>query len=140
MHALFMTRGGKKHVDELVKWLETRDFKLPFTNKDGSKGVETISALLQPIQLWSYVFPEGHKDEVLTALKFDDKRWINNKKTVALTTALRLAMGGSKIPKFEKKGGILMPLVELGHTAIIPIGVRYDDIMEFPNGKTHEAL
>lgn len=143
MHAFFITRGNKREVDELVKFLETRLFYMPYTDTDGSKKKVPLQGNLQPIQLWSYVFPREYKDAVLTALKFSEKtkRWIDNPKKRAEIEALRLALGADKVPDFEYDPSILLPQEALNNTAIMPIGVHYDDPeWKDPYGKIHEAL
>ena len=146
MHCLFMTRGIKKDVDEVTKFLETRTLSLPFTDKEGNQGTGFVQGNLQPVQLWSYVFPENHKDEVLTALKFDKEniaRWTTGKKSTRMrlmVEGLRLAMGGEKIPDFTENKSLAMPMDALKNVSIIPIGVKYDDTLEQVNGLTHESL
>lgn len=139
-----MTRGIKRDVDELVKFLETRTMMLPYIDDAGNKFTVPIQGNLQPIQLWSYVFPENHKDAVLNSLKFGKEnrdRWINNSKMKVLVESLRLGMGAKKIPKFsDKKGEIYLPQPSLANVSIIPIGVKYDRICRHPDGKTHEDI
>jgi len=138
-----MTRGCKRDVEEMVKYLETRAFDLPYTDSKGKKGSQLMSGLLQPIQLWSYVFPEDSKDAVLTSLRFDKeniKRWSASAKMKALTTALRIGMGGSKIPKFDTSKCMVMPIGSMKNISIIPIGVKADSTRLFPDGTTRESI
>lgn len=123
-----MTRGIKRDVDEVVKFLETRSLLLPRLTRDGKKDFMPIQSMIQPIQLWSFVFPENHKDEVLTSLKFDQEnidRW-SNKKMKLLTNGLRLALGAQKIPPFKNKRSLYLPQEALENISIIPIGIKQD--------------
>ena len=140
-----MTRGNKRDVDHMTQFLETRAFPLLHIDKKENKTVVPMTGILQPVQLWSYVFPEVSKDAVLTGLKFDDeniKRWESNAKLRGLTYLLRKAMGASKIPKFEPNNSMLMPLKSMENIAIMPIGVKHDDLNWWDEkSKTiHEAI
>lgn len=145
MHAFFMTRGIKQDVDLVVKFLETRTFLLPFTDmKTGLEKFQPIQGNLQPIQLWSYVFPEYERDKVLTSLKFDEenrKRWTSDLKMKAAVEGLRLMLGAKKIPSFSKEQRMLMPLAALNNVSIIPIGIKEDGVMPDSHDDTvHESL
>ena len=143
MHFFFLTRGSKTHVDEVVKFLETRTVGLPFIDKDGKKGVQPLAGMLQPIQLWSYVFPEEYLDTVLNSLNCDNekrKRWVNNKKMKALTAGLRLMMGAEPLPKVKGNKKFLMPENALQFVSVIPIGIKKDGYGTFENGSTHELI
>jgi hypothetical protein len=140
-----MTRGVKNHVDQVTKFLETRALSMPVIDTDGKEKTVAVNAGLQPIQLWSYIFPENEKDAVLTGLQFDKPhrdRWSKGVKTQALIKSLRLALGAKPIPEFNTdKGKIFMPLDSLKHVSIIPIGVRYDNLKwDDPNGTIHEGI
>lgn len=144
MHALFMTRGIKRDVDEMVKFLETRALRMPFYDPmTEKKGLAVHQGNLQPIQFWSYVFPQYEQDHVLTSLKFTKEnieRWQSPKMRM-LVNGLRLAMGAKKIPEFTKTQGLYMPLYAMENISIIPIGVRYDDFDKDPlNGTYHEKI
>ena len=139
MHALFATRGKKQCVDQFIGDLMAQKYALPFTDNKGKKMKMYIDGNLQPIQLWSYVFPEEEKDVVLTTLDFDKPlRYENTFKTRMSLAALNKALGGSKIPKFDTSKKLLWAKENV---SIVPIGVRYD-IKDWkdPNGTTHEAI
>lgn len=145
MHAFFLTRGIKKDVDEMVKFLETRAFPLPVKMQDGKDITVPIQGNLQPVQLWSYVFPQDCKDTVLKALKFDKahaQRWVQSPKQKALMSLMRKALGAKKTPKFDEEAHeLFMPKPAMQNIAIMPIGVSYDDLnYEDPNGTVHEAI
>lgn len=143
MHAFFLTRGIKKDVDELVKFLETRSLALPYVDEEGNKKVMPVQSMLQPIQLWSFVFPENHKDEVLNSLKFDKgnrERWIQNPKSKIMVEGLRLALGADKIPEFKRDKFLFLPQDSLKNISIIPIGVKYDAVNTDLGGNIHEAI
>lgn len=140
MHAVFLTRGIKKDVDEFVKFMETRGLRLPYTRSDGKTDITVINGNLQPIQLWSYVFPEYEKDAVLHGLDFKNNQWNNTAQLKALTKMLRLGMGLKKCPEYKEDKKIYLPQPSMKNIAIIPIGVRYDGVHVEKDGTTHEAL
>ena len=143
MHAFFITRGFKHDVDFFIKWLETRTF-YPQLEKDGKKIRQPIVATLQPIQLWSYVFPEEFKEQVLTALRFDEEnadRYIQSSfKTKTALAILRKGLRAKKVPKFEKDPSMIMPIEPMQNIAITPIGIKEDVYGINPDGWKQEML
>lgn len=142
MHLYFITRGIKKDVDELVKFLETRTLYMPYTDKDGKKMKMPVQAALRPIQLWEYVFPAEEKDKVFTTLNADYNPVPNNLKMRTGVAALRKLLGAKKVKKgsFKKDQQLFIPN-NLWYS-LIPIGYKEDELnFKDPNtGATHEAL
>ena len=141
MHTFFLTRGIKKDVDEVVKFLETRALPMNYLDKEGKKKVLYMQANLQPIQLWSYVFPETEKDSVFTGLyknAWNGEGRIGGQAAIAM---LRKALGARKMPEFKTDKSIFLPEQSMRNVAITPIGVK-DDALDFkdPNGTIHEAI
>lgn len=147
MHAAFYLRGGRKYVDEVLKWLETRALPLPVVDWD-KKPLKPELMIFEgrinynPLGTWEYIFPDYMMNEVLTTLKFHKPIRPATKKMKMAVKFLRLAMGYKKIPKFiVKEGSLYMPTEALEYVQIIPIGVKYDKIGHFSNSrKSYEAL
>ena len=143
MHAVLATRGIDWEVDKWITYLRTRTVGLPFV-KDGKAYVQPQSIMVQPIQLWSVVFPEACQDAVLTALRFDKEniaRWSGSAKMKIMTQSLRLAMGLKNVPVIDPakaKTALWMP--DTPNISIIPIGIKHDPIMKFADGTEHEAI
>lgn len=142
MHAYFLTRGHKSHVDKVIKWLETRTVRLPSCDlKTGKYDINHIDLQVRPIQLWECVFPEYDKDIVLTTLKMDTPLYPNNLKMKAAVAGLRKMVGAQKVPEFKKDRAHFMPVQSMQHVAITPIGVKKDEVREVDHsGKIYEAI
>lgn len=143
MHLIFGTRGIKKDVDNVVKFLETHPFPMSYKDAKGKKGMVPIQGMLQPIQLWSYVFPEDAKDAVLRSLL--KRQWIypEDAKVRACITGVRKIMGAEKIPDFDLEGTkMFLPPESMKNISIVPIGVKYDtlDWLDPSNGTRHERI
>lgn len=145
MHAFFITRGNLKDVELVTDFLRTRVFLLECTTTEGKKVHVPLSGLLQPIQLWSYVFPKEYKEHVFTALKFDEaERYVpDNFKNKMALSALRMMLGADPIEAFSPKPpgtGLYMPVEALRGVQITPIGQKEDvDVVE-PDGLKHEGI
>lgn len=146
MHAFFLTRGNKRDVDEFIDFLKTRNLPVPFIDKEGKKGYLPQTGIVQPVQMWSFVFPENWKNEVLTALKFDKEnieRWASNKQVSLMRNGLRLALGADKIPELQPVAdgkGLYMPVNAMENISIIPIGVKKDVYSWKADGRFYECL
>jgi len=163
MHAVFYLFGKKDIADRIIKWLETREYMLPFENPDmvptGPKDAKgnLLRKGFMPIDpqlrygffgTWEYVFPENEKDRVLSALKFSKEfqgftkeGWFDNAKVKARFKALQKLLGLEPIPEFNNVGNTLIPDPFMEHCRIIPIGVRYDRVAKIhKTGLVHEAI
>lgn len=145
VHYLFMTRGAKRDVDEMAKFLETASFILPYVDMaDGGKiKGQPLTGILQPIQLWSYVVPDKALDVVLNSLGADEEninRWQGNLKMKAMVKGLQVAMGAEKIPEFKKDQKMYLPMPSMENISIIPIGIKRDVVVREQDGKIHEAI
>jgi hypothetical protein len=145
MHFVFATRGIKKERDQFVKFMETQMFDWSRKNinvcecgqninahdqkkcnqKEFSPRVEKaiVQGALRPIELWEYVFPEEHKDLVLTSLQVDTKGKVHPLPATLNALALRKAMGLEKVrytptptKRFIYREGV----------ALYPIGIKKD--------------
>lgn len=106
MHLLFATRGDIYSVERLTDYLKTMPCYIPVKNEKGEVvKVDCESMLLQPIQLWSFVFPKEYQDHVLTALKCDEdsvNRYVKDDiKIKAGIKALQKIFSCEPIPKFN---------------------------------------
>lgn len=120
MHLFFLSRGIKHEVERAMGFLEHVWFKYPFY-ENGKEEVLSVQAHLQPVQLWSYVFPEGAQEEVLRGMKFD---FVMQKQM----GILRRALGAEKIPKFNPEG-LAIPAPKK-NVQFIPIGIKKDNHTE----------
>lgn len=140
MHATFAMFGIKHDMDFVLKFLETRTLYLPIKDKKGKEFKVPIQGQLRPIMLFDYVFPEAEKDSVLTTLGFHKKPYPQYSSMRPIVAALRTGLRCKPIPKFKTDQMLTMPEEAYKHVSVIPIGVRYDKELTFPNGLTHEAL
>lgn len=159
MHAVFYAVGIRSEVDKWLQWVETRWTLLPFDNPElnpegpkDEKGNLLRSGFL-PVNVgiryglggtFEAIFPENDKDKALTLLRFNQpyegKGTLSKIKLGIEHAVIRKAFGLEEIPKFEIDTSLKMPEDIGKHVRIIPLGVRYDDFMVFPNGLAHEAL
>lgn len=129
MHYVYATRGNIDAVNSVNEFLKTH----PFTQKVKRNGVEEFDVIggnLQPIQLWSYVFPEEHKDKVLNTLGGTDEnraRWYGTgfQNQMVLKT-LRKALHCKPLPKFDKSKKMFIDEDAMKVVSFMPIGVKYD--------------
>lgn len=131
MNTAFITRGEKNIVEEGIAWLRTRVLPLPIVSPDGQAAVQPIQLMIQPIQLWSAVHPAECKDSVHAMLfnnAWDYGKNGNIKQRMAMM-GLRKTMGLRKIPEWRRDAKQpSMPRDWDKHIAIIPIGVKDDDL------------
>lgn len=145
MHAFFLTRGAWNDVELVMDFLKTRVLWLECTATDGSKIKVPYSGLLQPIQLWSYVFPKEYQREVCTALKFHEKDRFTppGLKNDLSLSVLRKLLHCEPVPSFTPVPdgqGLFMPVHALANVQVTPIGLKKDvDVVE-TSGLTHEAI
>lgn len=137
-----MTRGIKHDVDRMIENLAS--LHLPYTAKtaEGKDEHYVVQAHLQPIQLWSYVFPEQHLDTILRTLKPMDTMGIPLDKThigygfgspkrKSALWALRKAMGLKKIPEWKPEG-LKFPIWN-ENTQVVGIGIKEDYKNQYGN-------
>lgn len=159
MHAVFMINGRLDDVAKFLKWMDTRMGMMPFKNpklhpsmKD--KNGNILAEGVQPIDMairhglfgtWEMTFPEGHKDEVLTTLRFQHQPGAGTKYNQVLLKAkllaLRKLLSCEPIPEFNTDKEMLLPDGLMENLRIIPIGVRYDEVREVGSfGLVHESI
>jgi hypothetical protein len=102
------------------------------------KNKYVVQGNLQPIELWSYVFPREHLDTVLRSLNvqkqigFEDAPMHLPHRKLAVQL-IRKALGLKEIPKVEPKG-IKIPL-HINNMQIVGLGIKEDY-----DAEDHEAL
>lgn len=139
MHLVFATRGIKQDVDRMIKNLESLYLPWMINNEKGEKEQAYVQAMLQPVQLWSLVFPKEHLDSMLRTLK--PSGTLGQKgaplqlpnRTLSLA-ALRKFAGLKPIPKWEPQGSNF-PIWN-ANTQVLGIGIKED----YTNEHGNEAL
>ncbi len=82
-----------------------------------------VQVAVRPIQLYEVVFPEEHKDVMLSTILGDSKGKTQHKKHNKFIYALRKILGVEEIPNF--KTDLKMPISNM-NTEIIGIGIKKD--------------
>lgn len=145
MHYLFGIRGDMHDVERIKEALNSKVFFMPVTLPDGKIVQQPINGRVEPIQLISYVFPEGDKDIVLNSLgasKENQERWYQRTlKQKAMFLGLRKCLQCEPIPEFTTDKLLFLPQEAMSKVSIMPIGVK-KDILDWkdPNGSVHEAI
>ena len=69
MHLIFLTRGIKHRVEDYINQLTGKYLKIKYQMpKDTELKDYMVQLNVQPVQLWSVVFPKECKDLVLTTI------------------------------------------------------------------------
>lgn len=132
-----MSRGIKASRDRFVEGLANMYFPIKLKNEKGEEITEAVQGLLQPIELWSFVFPEENLHNVLRTLEPKTAMGHNNKfgfappKNKLGLAALRKALKFKKIPKWEPVGP-KFPLYK-DNMDIIGLGIKEDYKNELGN-------
>ena len=120
----------KWHRDRFIEQLANLWVPMNYNTPNGKKATTPVQVLLQPIELWSLVFPEENLDKILRTLTPDKQIGIDNdfgtsspKRKWALS-ALRKGLGLKKIPDFSKEGTKFA--VYKSHIQTIGIGIKED--------------
>ena len=138
-----MLRGMKEWQDNFIRDLQSQKYPFPVT-KDGKTFTLQMAGQLRPIRLFEYIFPEDHKDIVLTSLEFHKIPYPETLKMRMMRETIRKALGHQKIPEFKKDKSLFFVKgynPDENHIGIIPIGVKYDE-KRFIDGDQsfHEAI
>lgn len=126
MHLFFATRGEQSHVRRFLENLQYQHFPWKIKNQKGKVETSIVQGHLQPIQLWSYVFPEEHLDIVLRTLHPGKHK--GKEKYLAV---LRKILGAKKIPKWNPKGNVLPQYHHF--VDVVGIGIRKDNYNKYGN-------
>ena len=134
MHAFILTRGNKKQVDDFIMLMQGKFF--PFRYPMNGKFENSVVQMnVQPIQLWSLVFPEEQKDIVFRTLFGQRKGKPNNSMNDKRAWALRKALNLDEIGEYSDEGGV-MPL-GAKDMEIIGVGTKKDYFQDI-NGKRYD--
>lgn len=147
MHYLFGLRGDFLDQQRLINRISSIAYSYPFfKDKEGKEllGHNPVLGRVEPIQLYSYVFPKEYQDHILNGLggtKENMGRWYQGGtfKQKMMWGALRSALHCEKIPETtdpKKNINMFLPLHELRNLSIMPIGIKKD--IELWEDKTSE--
>ena len=144
-----MTRGPQQQIDIWKIFMQAQMFNWPrkpiLKDKKGKylkdkKGnfkygpaeMHSVQGALRPIQLWEYVFPEECLGEVMSMLNIQTNMNLDPKKySKAYLSLLRKVLHDEKIPTNIPKEK-MRRFIEQKGVAIIPIGIRKDPKMDYP--------
>lgn len=128
MHLYTITRGIKKDVDEFIKLLQGVFLPYKFETKKGKIENGTVQIQVRPIQLWEIVFPEEHKDLILTTVlggQNSMKGITNQKKHRKFVSLIRKALGVEKIPDYDMSK--VLPCAWANqNTEVVGVGIKED--------------
>ena len=140
MHLFFLSRGMKWHRDKFIETLASLHVPYKLKDTEGKEETRATNVLLQPIEMWSLVFPEENLDTMLrtlnpktnqfgvTSKKFP--KFSSPKRKLALA-GLRKALGLKKIPDWKPEGN-KFPVYKQ-HIDVIGIGIKEDYRNEYGN-------
>lgn len=146
MHLYFVTRGPKYIRDHWVSHMQAQPFYWNRKNlKTGKDEKMLVQGNLKPIELWEYVIPEEHINEVSHYLGFDPNgKHCHKKQLEPLAMAMRKLLKLKKVPKWNDNELAVMPRLLNGARSgfsIYPIGIKKDLVKEFPQwGYEQEGL
>ena len=132
--------------DHLVSILQGQAFMFPRKNlKTGKTEQFIVQGNLRPIELWEYVFPEEHLNEVLYNLNIKgDGKQVHGKQLEPLAKTFRMMMGLKKIPKYDETKLQLSPRILKGAmegVSLYGLGIKKDGKKDFKQwGYNQEAL
>lgn len=135
MHLFFLTRGIKHDQDRFIEGLSNMYMPMKLKDNNGKETTKVVQGILQPIQLFSYVFPEENLDQVLRTIKPDNSIGVasseGSPKRKWCLAGLRKFMGLKKIPKWEEEGNTY-PLYRQ-NIKVTGIGIKKDYRNEYGN-------
>lgn len=125
LHLYIITRGIKNSVDQFITELQGK--YLPFKwrrNKDSPMQNFNVQVAVRPIQLWEIVFPEEHKDLMLTTvLGKDFKGKTQHRKHDKFVFGLRKILGVEKIGDFKTDAEL--PITRQA-MEVVGVGIKKD--------------
>ena len=129
MHLFFLSRGNKLDRDNFVNSLSNMWLPMNVKDKKGNVSIDAVQGLLQPIELWSFNFPEENLEKVLRTLKPDNSIGVNSlecpsPKLSWTLAGIRKMLKLDKIPKWNPKGNSF-PLIK-NNIKISGIGIKRD--------------
>lgn len=135
MHLYFMTRGVKHVRDMFVTQMQSQFFKWKRKDlKTGKEVAHMVQGALRPIELWEYVFPEEHLDEVCSMLNLSKEGYWGKGKASYALPFVRSALGAKKLKSYKKvPTGRIIPREHLG---VECIGIKKDKVAKLVLGKS----
>ena len=126
MEAWFLTTGAMHWQKLFEAQMQAQPFVLPITGPNGEQAQQGFYGMIEPIQLFRFVFPKEAQGKVLKTLQFDQD---HGKLGMRLQrAALRKALGLRKLGDEEKNA---IPNVRMNvntdNVSIIPVGI-HDDV------------
>ena len=121
-------------VDQFITELQGKYLPFKYPNEKGDLEIHSVPIAVRPIQLWEIVFPEEHKDLMLTTLFNGQISPTQHKKHNKFIYGIRKILGVDKIPKFKTEREI--PITK-DHIEMIGIGIKKD---YWINPKTKEII
>lgn len=140
MELYFAATSQIHKLDLFESRLRTIPTMLPIKTAEGKQVAQPMYAMLEPIRFYRYIFPRGHRDQILKSLGLPKKKVDDNYSAFDKQAwLLRKALNAKKIPEPEDNGAIPF-LLNLDNIAIKGIGIKEEEDVTFPNGNTHEAI
>ena len=136
MELYFLASGIKHELEYFEKQMQFMPFLFRFKDKEGKEFAKPIYGNLAPIQLYKFVFPKEHLDEVLKTLELPNEGdYLSQFNMHAF--ALRKLMKAKKIPKPKKDARVRF--FHRGNIAIKGIGIKEDKEVCI-DGVTNEGI
>jgi hypothetical protein len=138
MHLIIATRGIKKEVDDFIVQMQGKYLPIKLKMKDGQPhqdGVPTdmmVQVNVQPLELWSLVFPKEHAELMYRTVFGESGGKPNNPKSQKMFWAIRKSLGLDPIPEYPKEGSILP--VSKQAMEVVGIGIKEDKEHGFGEG------
>jgi hypothetical protein len=125
MHLILATRGNIFDVNRMISELSGK--YMPYKGYDGKD--YNISLLIQPIQLWSMVFPKQNLQHILHTIPDGN---FHKEQSSFLFKLLRKKMGAKPVPEMDNTTlgfPIYKQNIEIMHIGVIEDG-QYDNEIE----------
>src|SRR3990167_317074 len=125
MHLYGITRGIKHETERYINDLQAQYFGYAAMNGQNFN----VQLSVRPIQLWEFVFPKEHFNEVLATVSTSPIIKLNDWRSKYLA-GIRIALKAKKIPNDIDLTKIPGRTVYKNNVAFYPIGIRDDEIWE----------
>lgn len=136
MEYWFLTTGAKHNRDLFVSQMQAQPFVLNAQAANGQKFQQTIFGMLEPVELWRYVFPKEGQGVVLSTLA---KGRVTPPGMGPALWAMRKGLGLKEIPPANEIPEVKMA-VKTDDMWIVPLGIKEDRNILLDNGVTQEGL
>lgn len=134
MELFFIATGVYHKLKTFETYMQSIPWVLPFKDKEGKDHKQAVYGMLEPIQLYRYIFPKEELDSVLKTLDLPSDSYNEfNTQSKILRKILKL----KPIPKPDDKA--IKRLLNKEHVAIKAIGIKEDKMVNH-DGMVHEGL